>query len=112
MATQGISGRDPVNAIFAAGILVTGSTLIRDAHKGQARAAPIVFGFMMVTGLLIMAMAAPRFARGLAYMSMVGAFVVNGPAVFSIASGFSNSQTAGLVYARGPGKKPPPVGMA
>lgn len=97
---------DPVNVIIAAGIVVTGSTLIRDAHEGKLRAAPIVFGFLMVTGLLIIGMGTPKFARGLAWLAMVGAFVVNGPAVFSIASGLSGSQTAGLVYARKGPKEP------
>ena len=82
---------NPTNTIIAAGIIVTGSTVIRDAHEGKTRAAPIVFGFMMVTALLILAIPFPRTSRGLAFMTMVGAFVVNGPAVFSIASGLSSS---------------------
>lgn len=78
--------------ILAAGILVTGSTVIRDVHEGKGRAAPIVFGFMMVTALLVISLASPKYAKGIAYLSMVGAFVVNGPAVFGIVSGISGSQ--------------------
>lgn len=106
MADDG--SNDPVNVIIAAGIVVTGSTIIRDVHEGKIRAAPIVFGFLMVTGLLLIGMGTPKFARGLAWLSMVGAFVVNGPAVFAIASGISGSQTTGLVYEKkGPKQKEP-----
>lgn len=107
------AGKDPVTLIIAAGVIVTGSTVIRDVHEGKPRAAPIVFGFMMVSALLIIALGAPKLARGLAWMSLVGAFVVNGAAVFGIASGLSSNQTAGLVYAKqGPAKKAPPVNIA
>ena len=79
--------------ILAAGIIVTGSTVIRDVHEGEPRAAPIIFGFMMVTALLVISYASPGFARGLAYLSLVGAFVVNGPAVAGVVSGLSESGT-------------------
>jgi hypothetical protein len=78
--------------VIAAGVIVTGSTLVRDVHEGKGRAAPIIFGFMMVSALLIISMASTKYAKGLAYLSMVGAFVVNGPAVFSITSGITGSE--------------------
>lgn len=78
--------------IFAAGVIVAGSTLVRDVHEGKGRAAPIVFGFLMVTALLLISMASPKYAKGIAYLSMVGAFVVNGPAVFAIAGGIAGSE--------------------
>lgn len=86
----------PTGLILGSGVIVAGSTLIRDVHEGKPRAAPIVFGFMMVTALLAISMVSPKFSKGLAYMSLVGAFVVNGPAVFSIASGIAKSKSPGF----------------
>lgn len=84
--------KSPTGMIVAAGVIVTGSTVIRDVHEGKTRAAPIVFGFLMVIGLLLIAMGAPKVARGLALLSLLGALAVNGPAVFGIASGLSAAQ--------------------
>lgn len=91
MASENATG-----TILAAGILVTGSTVVRDVHEGKGRAAPIIFGFMMVSALLIISMASPKYAKGIAYLAMVGAFVVNGPAVFGIVSGISGGQKGPL----------------
>jgi hypothetical protein len=82
--------------VLGATVVVTGSTVIRDVHEGKTRAAPIVFGFMMAAALLIMGMGSEKLARGLSYMSMVGALAVNGPAVFAIASGISKSPSPGI----------------
>lgn len=87
---------ETTSLVLGAGVLVTGSTVIRDVHEGKTRAAPIVFGFMAVAALLVISMASDKTARGLSYMLMVGAFVVNGPAVFSIASGISGSKSPGI----------------
>lgn len=84
------------NLILGATVIVAGTTLIRDAHEGKTRAAPIVFGFMMAIALLLTSMASEKTARGLSYMSMVGALAVNGPAVFAISSGISKSPSPGI----------------
>lgn len=84
-------GKNPTGVVVAAGVIVAGSTVVRDVHEGQIRAAPIVFGFLMVSALLLIGMASPKTARGLAYLSMIGALAVNGPAVFSIVSGLSEA---------------------
>lgn len=89
-----MADKNATGTIIAAGILVTGSTVIRDVHEGKTRAAPIVFGFMMVTALLVISYASSGFARGLAYMSMVGAFVVNGPAVAGVVTGITGNTTS------------------
>lgn len=81
---------DDTDLIIAAGVVVTGTTLLRNATQGKRKAAPIVFGFLMVFFLLLVDMAAPKFARGLAYLAMVGAFVLNGSAVFKLASGLTS----------------------
>lgn len=81
------SSTSATDTILASTIIITGSTLIRNAKNKKNKFAPIIFGFMLTTALLIMSMFAPTFTRYLAYMGMVGAFVVNGPAVFGVVSG-------------------------
>jgi len=78
---------DATDVAIAAGVIVTGTTLIRNAHEGKSKAAPIIFGFMMTALLLLIALGSPKIAKGLSYFAMVGAFAVNGPVVFSIARG-------------------------
>ena len=108
--------------IIGAGVIVTGTTVIRDVHEGKTRAAPIIFGFMMVAGLLVISLAAPKAAKGLAYFAMIGAFFVNGAAVFGVAGGIANSGTGGklnITSATGKapffptptGKAPPQLGV-
>ena len=105
-----MAGRESsTGIILAAGILVTGSTVVRDVHEGKPRAAPIVFGFMMVTALLVISYASPGFARGLAYLSLVGAFVVNGPAVTGVVSGISESGTKAAPKSSAPSLTDPVV---
>lgn len=80
---------NPTDVIVASVVIITASTLIKDAKakKKGSKFAPILFGFMLLIFLLILATFAPTIAKGLAYMGMVGAFVVNGPAVFGLVSG-------------------------
>lgn len=81
---------DPTDLIVISTVVVTGSTLIRDVKQGKGGlAGPIIFGFMMAAGLLLISIPLPRVAKGLAYLSLVGAFVVNGPSVFSVATGLT-----------------------
>lgn len=90
---------------IAAGVIVTGSTLIRNAHSGKNHASPIVFGFLMVSSLLLIGLVSPGFSKGLAWFSMIGALAVNGPAVFSVVGGLAGTapkvaQGQGLVSPR------------
>lgn len=74
------------DVIVVAVVIISGTTMIRNAKDKKYHFGPIIYGFLLAIALLTMATFAPRFAKGLAYMGMVGAFVVNGPAVFGIAS--------------------------
>ena len=88
---------EATDTIIVAGVVVTGSTLLRDVRQNKPKAAPLIFGFFMVAGLLLIAIPAPKVAKGLAYLSLVGAFVVNGPTIFGLASsitGGANSTTS------------------
>jgi hypothetical protein len=106
--------------IIGAGVVVTGTTVIRNVHEGKNHAAPIIFGFMMVAGLLVISLAAPKAAKGLAYFAMVGAFFVNGAAVFGVAGSIAGSQSRGSANTGPPGggifptptgKVPPQLGV-
>lgn len=77
----------PTDVIIASVVIIVGTTMIRNAKNKKNRFAPIIFGFMLALALLIMATFAPTVAKGLAYMGMVGAFVVNGPTVFKLLAG-------------------------
>lgn len=85
--------KSPAGLIITSVIIVTASTEIRDVHEGQTRAAPIVFGFMAALALLVISLGSKTFARGLAVLLLVGAFVVNGPAVAAVVSGISEPNT-------------------
>lgn len=77
---------DVTNSIIAAAVVISASTLVKDAvEKKQFHFAPIIFGFLLASALLLMAFFAPGVARALAIMGLVGALVVNGPAVFKLA---------------------------
>lgn len=77
--------------IIVTGVVVTGSSLIRDVKQNRPKAPPLIFGFLMVAGLLILSLPLPKVARGLSYMALVGAFVVNGPSIFDTASSLTAS---------------------
>ena len=85
---------EATDVAIAAGVIVTGTTLIRNAHEGKAKAAPIIFGFMMTSMLLLIALGSPKFAKGLSYFAMVGAFTVNGPTLFALAGGLGPTAKA------------------
>jgi len=60
--------------------------MLRRMRKKQAEyMETVTFGFLLVFVLLLIAVPFPAFARGLAYLGLVGAFAVNGPEVFKLA---------------------------
>ena len=87
----------PSSAVFASVILITGTTLLRRVResKGEFHAMEtIVFGFILLMALLTLAVVVPAAAKILAYLGMVGAFVVNGPAVFKFLGDFGRGKGA------------------
>lgn len=80
---------DPSMLIIGSVTLVTITTVVKNA-KNKTKAGttfePIVFGFLLTLALLAIALVAPNFARGLAMLALVGAFVVNGPTIFALLS--------------------------
>jgi hypothetical protein len=81
---------DPVDVIVASGAIITASTVARNAIDKKPHFSPIVFGFLLTAGLLGMAIFAPSLAKMLAYLGLVGAFVVNGPKVFKLVGGLGH----------------------
>lgn len=80
---------DPTSLIIGAVVVTTITTVVRNARnktKAGKTFEPIVFGFLLALALLAIAFVFPKFAKGLAIMLLVGAFVVNGPSVFEALS--------------------------
>lgn len=88
---------NPSDAVTASVIVITGTTIIRRIREGKWQAhiiETIIFGFMLLIALLTLAIVAPTIAKVLAYLGMVGAFVVNGPAVFKYVGDFGRDKAA------------------
>jgi len=86
---------NPSNAVFASVLVITSTTVIRRVRDGTWPGhvlETVVFGFMLLIALLILAIVLPSFARVLAYLGMVGAFVVNGPSLFELLGGFGRGR--------------------
>lgn len=78
---------DTTNVILGSAVVITATTVLRNVRektKAGTTFKPVIFGFGLAFALLAMAMVAPGLARALAYMGLVGAFVVNGQAVFDL----------------------------
>jgi hypothetical protein len=90
---------NPSSAVFASVVIITGTTIIRrmrEAGKQPPRVMEaVVFGFILLIALLTLAIVMPSVAKILAYLGMVGAFVVNGPAVFTLLGNFGRVQKVG-----------------
>jgi hypothetical protein len=83
---------DTSSAIIGSAVLISGTTLVRNGvEKKTFHFAPVVFGFLLASSLLMLSFFAPNFARGLALMGMIGAFALNGPAVFKLAGGLKGA---------------------
>lgn len=87
---------DVSEVVIGATAVVVATTMVRKvstapphgtANKppiGESIGKPLIFGFLLTLALLSIAFVAPNVAKGLAYLSLVGAFVVNGPALFTV----------------------------
>jgi hypothetical protein len=92
--------------VIVTGVVVVGTSLVRDVKQGKPKAPPLIFGFFMVASLLLMGLALPKVTRGLCYLALVGAFVVNGPSIFDTASSLTKAG-ASTVGAANVGPNPP-----
>lgn len=88
---------DVSDVVIGSTTLLVATTIIRkdiekkenpkSASIGSTVGKPVIFGFLLAMALLSIAFVAPTIAKGLAYLSLVGAFVVNGPKVFDVLGG-------------------------
>src|SRR3954451_23160339 len=82
------------SAVLGATIVITGTSVLKDVKKGQSPMMPVVTGFMLGSALLLIAMAAPQFAKALAGLGVVGALVTNGPDVLGTINTISKAPSA------------------
>lgn len=81
--------------VFTSALVIVSTTVIRRVRDGTWQGhivETIVFGFLLLIALLILAIVLPTFAQTLGYLGMVGAFVVNGPAVFELLGNFGRGK--------------------
>jgi hypothetical protein len=84
------------STVFASVLIIAATTIIRRSREGTAAGhvvETIIFGFLLLIALLILAIVLPTFAKALGYLGIVGAFVVNGPAVFSFLGDFGRGRS-------------------
>lgn len=96
------------DVVLGSVLVIVTSTLVRIKRapiRGQTFTPfqVIAFGFLLATGLLIVAIASPGLAKGLAYLGLVGAFVVNGPTLFGLLGNLGRDDKASA-GARGGGR--------
>jgi hypothetical protein len=80
---------------MASVFVITSTTLVRRVREGNWQShviETIVFGFLLMIALLVLAIVSPRVATVLAYLGLVGAFIVNGPAVFKLLGDFGRGK--------------------
>lgn len=88
---------NPSSAVTASVVVITASTILRrmreDKQWEDKLIETLVFGFLLLIALLTLAIVLPGVAKILAYLGMVGAFVLNGPAVFTFLGDFGRTKT-------------------
>lgn len=89
-----MSEENATGVIIGSVLVITSTTIIRNAknkkHLGRTW-EPVIWGFLLALALLAIAIFAPKFAKGLAYLGLVGAFALNGPTIFGIVQGLGGS---------------------
>jgi hypothetical protein len=86
---------NPSSVVIGSVVVITSTTLVRRMREGKGTvsvAEILVFGFLLMIALLVLAIVMPSVAKVLAYLGLVGAFVVNGPAVFKLLGDFGRGK--------------------
>jgi hypothetical protein len=87
----------PSSAVIASVVVITSTTIIRRIREGKWEhhiGEVLIFGWMLLVALMILAIISPTMAKTLAYLGIVGAFVVNGPQVFKLVGSFGRGTGA------------------
>jgi len=88
---------NPSSTVIASVVIIVSTTIIRRIREGQAQTRfmeTVVFGFLLLISLLVLAIVLPSMAKVLAYLGIVGAFALNGPAVFKLLGDFGRGKGA------------------
>jgi hypothetical protein len=78
---------NPSSAVVTSVVIITATTIVRRQRQGTLTGhflETIVFGFMLLVALLLLAVLMPTVAEVLAYTGLIGAFVINGPEIFKL----------------------------
>lgn len=84
-----VANPEPTDTVILVVAVMVGTTIVRHVQEkpkdvGKGYVEPIVYGFLLAFALLILAIPFPRFAKGLAYLGLIGALAVNGPSIFKL----------------------------
>ncbi len=102
-----MSGDDASGAVMGSVVIIVATTIVRLVRENKwtgNAARVIVFGFLLGTFLLAIATVSPTVAKILAGLGVVGAFALNGTAVFGAVSTLGPPK-APIIGAGGGGKK-------
>lgn len=86
---------NPSSVVVSSVVIITSTTLVRRMREGSWESHVyeiVVFGFLLLISLLVLAIPLPSVAVVFAYLGMVGAFLINGPAVFSLLGSFGRGK--------------------
>lgn len=88
---------DASDVVIASVLVISGTTLFRRIREGTWKnhvVEIIVFGFLLLIALLLIAVISPTIAKTLAYLGMIGAFLVNGEEVLKFVGDFGRGKSA------------------
>ncbi len=100
----------PSSSVFASVFVITATTIVRRIREDKWQGhviETIIFGFLLLVALQLLVLVLPNFAKVMGYLGIVGAFIVNGPAVFGYIGEFGRGAGGGV---NGPriGRSAPP----
>jgi hypothetical protein len=78
---------DPAGTITTVVVVIAGTTILRLVRQGKWQGQigeVMMFAFLLLVALLFLSLMSPSLAVVLAYLGLVGAFVVNGPEIFEM----------------------------
>jgi hypothetical protein len=78
---------DASGVVFLAVLTITGTTVLRRVEERKEALSVVVYGFILLTVLLFIGALSPRLATWLSMMGIVGAVVLNAPAITKMLGG-------------------------
>jgi hypothetical protein len=90
---------NPSDVVFGSVVVIVSTTLVRRIREGKWEGHVLeilIFGFLLLISLQLLVLVVPNVAKTLAYLGLVGAFILNGPAIFGYASKFNRTTIGGV----------------